>query len=251
MDSAAHGRTIRKDIAAIRPVKRSERRHRTMVAKPELSPYARHLGQPGVVGLIERLFPRTLQRADIEDLRQTALLAALKVARPPATPHEWTALACKIANDTLTEHFRVGATHAKSEAGLCDDADEHVSDVRAQTDPCVRLDLEKLLDCLEDLIQVGQISPRQVGIWIRAVHGVAQPEIARALGLAHSTVRNEACDARKTLRLSWIARTGTAALFAIAAVLWWLSCNDRVAGRNKLEVAPTSSEFSGERLQRQ
>lgn len=203
-----------------------------MVPKPAPSLYAQHLGQPHVVGLIEGLFPRTLQWADIEDLRQTALVAALKVSRPPETPREWTALACKIANDTLAEHFRVGAIHAKSEAGLCENADDHASDPRAQTDPCLRLDLEKLLDCLHDLVEAGYVTARQVSIWTRALHGVAHTEIAQELGLAHSTVRNDACSARKSLRARWIARAGTAAFLAIAALLWWVSRNDSVAGRN-------------------
>jgi len=215
-----------------------------MAAKPVPSPYAQHLGQPQIVGLIEGLFPRTLQWADIEDLRQTALVAALKVSRPPATPDEWTALACKIANDTLAEHFRVGATHAKSEAGLCENADDHAADPRAQTDPCVRLDLEKLLDCLHDLVEAGHITARQVGIWTRAVHGVAHTEIAEELGLAHSTVRNEASDARKTLRVRWIACAGTAAFFTIAALVWWVSRSDGVGGGNR--VAPKTVQGSSE-----
>ncbi|HXX67217.1 MAG TPA: ECF-type sigma factor [Polyangiaceae bacterium] len=215
-----------------------------MVAKPMPSPYAQHLGQARVVGLIEGLFPRTLQWADIEDLRQTALVAALRVTRPPATPDEWTALACKIANDTLAEHFRVGATRAKSEVGLCENADDHAANAGAQTDPCMRLDLEKLLDCLHDLVEAGHITARQVGIWTRAVHGVAHTEIAEELGLAHSTVRNEACDARKTLRARWIACAGTAAFFTIAALVWWVARSDGVAGRSR--TAPSTAHGSSE-----
>lgn len=200
-----------------------------MIAKHEPSLYARHLGRPQVLGLIEGLFPRTLQRADIEDLRQTALVAALKVSHPPSNPDECTALACKIANDTLHEHFRASARHAKYEVCVCEDADERAASLGAQSDPCLRLDLEKLLDCLHGLVEKGHITARQLGIWTRAVHGVARSEIAEELGLAHSTVRNEACEARKTLRASWIAWAGTAALLTIIAVLWWVSQGDRVA----------------------
>lgn len=220
-----------------------------MNTKPEPSPYAQHLGRPHVLGLIEGLFPRTLQRADIEDLRQTALVKALKVAHPPATPREWTALVCKIANDTLTDHFRVGATHAKSEAGLCEDADDHAADPRTQSDPCSRIDLEKLLDCLHGLVEAGRITPRQVRIWKRALHGEAQTEIAKDLGLAHSTVRNDTYAARKTLRAFFLACATTAACVAIATAAWWVSRVDRVAGKNWIgpDAAPAASQTTAPR----
>lgn len=210
-----------------------------MRAKPQLSPYITHLGQPEVHALIESHFPPTLQPADRKDLVQQTLASAMQAVSPPANPDAWAAFDHKIANDTLANHFRVEATHAKYNVGLVDNADDYAGNAKPKFDPPPRVELGQVADWWDRLVERGEITPRQSGILVRVLEGTPQPKIAKELGLARATVRNEAYEARKKLRLALAGGTGVTALVAMAA-MFCLVTSTALVGSGQRTSSPST-----------
>ncbi|HEV3192261.1 MAG TPA: hypothetical protein VGY54_17235 [Polyangiaceae bacterium] len=168
--------------------------------------------RPEVKEAIESVLRRRGVRAsDVEDLRQVVLEKGLRVQPPPSTQQGCLALARKIAGDLATDYFRSRASRGKSDVGPCDDADGRPAPSLGHGDSPHPIDARRQLEHVQKQIAEGLITARQADILEQAADGVPQPEIAKALGLAHQTVRNDLSAARSAMRRSW-------ALFATAAM---------------------------------
>jgi hypothetical protein len=82
-------------------------------------------------------------------------------------------------------------------------------------------------------IAEGRITARQAEILEQAADGVPQPEIAKALGLAHQTVRNDLSAARGAMRRSWALLVAAAMFVAFGIFLVFRRDNPESVGQGR------------------
>ena len=161
------------------------------------------LAHPEVVRALRGTLRRQgVASQDLNDAIAEAQLAALEATRAGRMPGgiaEWTALLAKIAGRRAIDRHRQMEVRDRSDAGLCDDADDH-SALTLYCEQTDQVDLKRALAVLKDLLDSGEM-PRDTGeILMAEMAGVPHAEIAAELGVNETVVNNRLARARATFR---------------------------------------------------
>jgi RNA polymerase sigma factor (sigma-70 family) len=178
----------------------------------------RFLATAEVRAAIERAL-RGIPREDREDAVQEVLARALTVAEPP-TLEECVALVVRIAKNLSVDELRKKVTRGKVDAGAIEDPDDVEGPDRGPSSHREPLDDKKQLAFVKAQIDAGEIPERTAKMLEGVADGVRQDEVAKELGLAHSTVRNEVGKARAKLRAGWAAYVAAAGVVVALIVVW-------------------------------
>ena len=138
----------------------------------------------------------------------------------PEEPPGCVALAIEIVKGLLIDDHRAHRRHGKYEVGLCEDPDARPAETRDDGDDAI--DRRKKLEVFEQQVAARKITRRQVKIIAHAVDGVPQEEIARRMGVAAQTVKNELAEGRRTAREAWAIYGSLIAMGMLCLVVWIL-----------------------------
>jgi RNA polymerase sigma factor (sigma-70 family) len=210
-------------------------------ARPTGSVHAERLASREVRDAIARAL-RGVPKADVDDAVQEVVARALAIDPPPETLEACLALVASIARNLSADQVRTKTHRAKVDARL--EANPDAAALPDARPPGARdpLDAKRQLDFVRREVEAGRVPERAVAILQAVAEGADQNEVAKDLGLAHSTVRNEVAKTRAKLRASWAAYLAAATVVVLAVVVW-ISLRE---GREDVAHRPTPQERAAE-----
>jgi hypothetical protein len=132
-----------------------------------------------------------------------------------------------MATDLAIDRIRSARIRGRYNVGPCEDPDERPGSDTRPGDLAEAIDRQRQLAFVRRRIEEGRITARQAAIFEAEADDIPQTEIARRLGVAFSTVRNELARGRHAMRKSWTAYAAATFVALIGVLTGLLRDRDR------------------------